>query len=503
MPIGAMAMVCSLFAPPPAATPEAETSARATKPVESTAAAEVEAAPVEPSSESDARLQRVEAEMEGLRERVDDLEKENAELREEQDLAYEEREALHERIDRPRRSKFAFGGYLDAGLFWAQGNGSGVAAGLLDDVVPDRDDPPPVGVWQFIGDPLSTAVNARGEPADLGDTQAVRFDSIDTNGARPVRDNGRTSFIVNAVNFTTRVGLGEQVVMFAMLDIVPRGRDVRIESDRVLGDFIDLKLAYVMWRPPVRRIGLEIYAGKIDSVFGREYRIQESPHRIEVTPSLICRYTCGRPVGLATRMAFFDRALTLALSVTNGSTYQELFGLYNEIDANHVKTGTGRLAYEIPWGHLQLGVSGQIGAQDLQASDLEIQQQYGFDAHFELRGLEITAEFLRGRTRGSDKLVPLDCAEGECLFVTGAYGTIGYRALNWLMPFFRADWRDALHRSGTDFSYASRVVRLTPGLRFEITPNVIVKAQYTFNLEPGFSYRLLNDVFTTAFVAHF
>jgi hypothetical protein len=490
---GAMALLCafveSAIAPSPAET-DVSASAPASSESESESESEAE------SDDDDARLRRVESEMDRLRGRVDDLEHENAELRQEQDLAFEEREALHERIDRPRRSRFAFGGYVDAGLFWAQGNGSGTAVANGNFLGPDtyRD---VQQHWRFFGDPLSTAVNARGEPADLGDSRAIRFDSVDSHRGSE-SPQGKTSFLLNALNFSVRAGLGEQVVVFGMVDIVPRGRDVREASDRFLGDFVDLKLAYVLWRPAVRRIGLEFYGGKIDSVFGREYRIQESPNRIEVTPSLICRYTCGRPVGVATRMAFFERALTLALSLTNGSTYQETFGLSNEVDQNNVKTGSGRLAYEVPWGHLQIGVSGQLGAQDMQASDLVLQHQYGFDAHFELRGLEMTAEFLRGRAHGRD-----DCVDAECLDVTGAYGTIGYRALNWLMPYFRADWRDALHRYDTEFVYVSRVVRLTPGLRFEITPNVIVKVQYTLNLEVEVPERLLNDVFTSSFVAHF
>lgn len=488
------------------------------------------AAAVEPEQEAPggddtaSRLEHLESEVGELRTKVEDLETENTELREEQELAYEEREALHERVDRTRRSRVSFGGYLDVGMFWVEGNGAGVRHDQGNKIFPQYD-----GVildkWVFFGDPLSTAVNARGEPADTGESEAIRFDSIDACGgsARSCDERGKTSFAVNAVNFTTRIGLGDQLVVFAMADVVPRGRDVSSTDGLFLGDFVDLKLAYMLWRPPIRRFDLELYAGKIDSVFGREYRIQESPNRMEVTPSLICRYTCGRPVGVSARAWVFDRAVSLAASVTNGSSYQESFAFYNEVDRNRAKTAAGRIAYEAPVAHLELGVSGQIGAQDLQADDRVLQHQFGFDAHLYLRGFELTAEFLQGRARGKSSPIledRMNCGVIPCLFVTGAYGTVGYRALNWLLPFFRADWRDAHHRGGTEFVYISRVVRLSPGVRFEITPNFLIKAQYTANLELGryqdenqdgenpermrlTRIRIPNDVLTSAIVAHF
>ena len=38
---------------------------------------------------------------------------------------------------------------------------------------------------------------------------------------------------------------------------------------------------------------------------GIEYRTQESTDRIGIAPSLICRYTCGHPIGLKARAQFF------------------------------------------------------------------------------------------------------------------------------------------------------------------------------------------------------
>lgn len=40
-------------------------------------------------------------------------------------------------------------------------------------------------------------------------------------------------------------------------------------------------------------MSLSLWAGKFDSVVGREYRIQEADDCITVTPSLLCSYVCG------------------------------------------------------------------------------------------------------------------------------------------------------------------------------------------------------------------
>jgi hypothetical protein len=439
---------------------------------------------------------RTEARIEALESRLEVLENANDELRVEQEIMLEERAEADDRAREAKNFAVRVGGYLDVGFFWAQSNGSGVRSDFGHRLFPEYSAVP--DAWVFAGDPLSTAVNSRGEPADAGGSRALGFDSIDSRG--------KSTFLVNALNLQVFAQLGKQITVVGMVDFVPRSRDMSATDGLFLGDFIDVKLGMLRWDVPVRRFDFMIDVGKVDSVFGREYRTQEAPYRIEVTPSLLCRYTCGRPVGIKTRMLFFDRSLSVAASVTNGSSYQESFAFYNEIDRNEFKTMTGRIAYEIPVGAgLEFGASGQYGAQDLQSDDLVSQWQYGFDAHLDIRGLEVTAEFLQGRTEGagSDAVAILDCAQAPCLRVLGAYGTVGYRALNWLMPFVRVDWRDAVHQSGADFVYVSQVTRISPGARFEVSPHVVIKAQYTFNLEVGRIPRIPNDIFTTSLVGYF
>ena len=124
---------------------------------------------------------------------------------------------------------------------------------------------------------------------------------------------------VNRASKGSRKGLRNNHIGSA----VPRGRNVSNSNAVFLGDYIDVKLAYAEYNVPLQRFGLSLTVGKFDSVLGYEYRVQESPDRITVTPSLICRYTCGRPLGLKARVRFFDERLSLNVALTDGSTCLE------------------------------------------------------------------------------------------------------------------------------------------------------------------------------------
>ena len=285
---------------------------------------------------------------------------------------------------------------------------------------------------------------------------------------------------------------------------MPRNRNVSDPTGLYLGDFVDVKLAYVEYTVPTDRFDLRISVGKIDSTLGIEYRTQESPDRITVTPSLICRYTCGRPTGLKVRGRFFDDLLVAALAVTNGSNVTEQFPFSDEIDVNNFKTVSGRLSTKLPVGAgLEVGVSGAFGAQDLQPSDSVYQWHVGGDLHLDIRGVDIRGEFVSGSAAGQSSamgtlLIP--CGSAPCLHYKGAYGQVAYRVLNWLMPYVRVDWRDAFHRSGESFVYISDLMRVTGGLRLELGTYVILKAEYTYVRELGRVPQFPDDVFTSSLV---
>jgi hypothetical protein len=413
-------------------------------------------------------------------------------LRAELDELRRDHSTLRQRVQRSR-PRVKIGGYLDTGFFWVAGEGHGLSPRNLDDHFPGYEDVE----WGFMGDPLSTAINSRGDPADTGGSAAITFD--------PIRSQGNPTFIVNNLNLSLFAALGKQVTIDGLVDFLPRGRDVSSTSGTFVGDYMDVKLAYLRWLVPVTSFGLDLHVGKIDSVFGREYRRQEAPDRTTVTPSLMCRYTCGRPIGLKSRWSFLpSRALVLNLALTNGSPMQELFGFADEVDSNAVKTASGRVSYKFPVGAgLEIGASGLAGAQDLQPDNDTLHWQYGVDVHLDIRGLEVTGEFLQGDLRGREDRDGTPCARAACLQFMGAYGLAGYRITNWLMPFFRADWRDAEHRSGDRFVYVSQLVRFTTGVRLELGEHVIVKGEYTVNRELGNIPQFANDVFTSSVVGRF
>jgi hypothetical protein len=451
----------------------------------------------------EARMIELAAANERLREDNERLHEDNARLREEGEKLDERVESLERKQQATRRDLDGLlplagrlGGYLDVGAFWAAGNGSGVRPDTGHAVFPQYDGVLPDS-WVLMGDPLSTQVNSRGDPADTGESLAVTFDPVDSRG--------KSSFIANAINLDLTSSVGKRVLLEGMVDLMPRNRDVSNPDGRFLGDYVDVKLAYVGYMVPTRRFELDLYGGKIDPVFGYEYRIQESPDRITVTPSLACRYTCGRQLGFKARAKFLpSRALVLAASLTNGSSFQEGFGFANEIDTNHFKTVAARLSYRFDVGAgLELGASGQFGAQDLQSADDVYQWQYGFDAHLDVRGVELASEVVIGEVAGATAPGEPECGSAPCLHFKAVYGLIGYRALNWLMPYVRVDWRDALHRSGASFVYESKLVRVTPGVRFELGTHVAIKAEYTINRELGPIPQFDNDVVTTSVVTKF
>jgi hypothetical protein len=384
-------------------------------------------------------------------------------------------------------------GYLDVGFFHAGGDGSGVRADLGNVTFPEYADVIAGGSWVFMGDPLSTAINSRGEPADTGESRAVTHDSVDSRG--------KASFIVNAVNVALFAGIGRDVTLNVLFDLVPRGRDVTDPDGTALGDFLDVKLAYAEYRPLP---WLSLFAGRIDPVLGFEYRIQEAPDRLAVTPSLICRYTCGRPIGVKARARFLEEALVLNVALTNGSSFWEGFGISDDVDRNDVKTASARVSYRFPVGTgLEIGASGALGAQDAQDDDSVLQWHVGGDLHFDWRDLELTAEYVKGKAPGADEAGQPACFAAPCLTYQGAYGLVGYRATNWLIPYARVDWRDALHRSGASFIYVSELLRATAGVRLELGAAVIVKAEYTLNRELGEIPQFANDVFTSSLVVKY
>lgn len=382
-----------------------------------------------------------------------------------------------------------FSGYLDFGFFAVQGDGSAVRKDFTHKVKKFDD---VLGSWVLLGDPLGTAINSRGEPADIGDSRAIRFD--------PIHSGGHPTFIVNALNLGVFVTLYQKLTLTASLDFLPRDRD--LADLRGLGDFFDLKLAFLRHEFSFGPTVVTLFAGKFESLHGVEYRSQDAPDRIGITPSLICRYTCGRPVGIKGNIALFNRSLEIWLALTNGSHQSDLFPFSNETDFNGGKTVTGRLQYTIPIGNrgIEISASGSAGSQDRQPDDNVLQWHYGFAALVALGDFTGSAEFVTGRALGkTESGSNVRCGIAPCLFYRGLYGKLAWRATNVFVPYVRVDWRAAEHRRGLDWAYWSNAIRGTFGLQADITSFLKVKAEYVVNRENEID-DFPNDILTTSLV---
>jgi len=358
--------------------------------------------------------------------------------------------------------------------------------------------------WHFLGDPLATAINSAGHPADVRSqnlpnqfSQAVPYDYI--------QSGGRPTFIINEVNVTPVAKLGEGFQALASINLYPRSASVSIgdkqDTGGVLpagptkvGDYLFVDLAYLEYSTAFRsgRHQLSVFAGRFDPNIGIEYRVRKAPDRFGVTPSLICRYSCGTPLGLKVRGLFFDEFFTLALAIHNGASYQEqLFRFGENTDRKFMKTVSGRASLHCSEKNhcqkfnLEVGLSGEFGGEvdgfyDVGRGEFDPfvkQWTVDVDLHLEYRGLEVRAEYLRTQADGyygSDVKPTL-----PRLVAQGAYFEGSYRILNWLGALLRWDVRDAVHTDyAVPFAYDSLLWRLTVGARIDINDNIALKAEY-------------------------
>jgi hypothetical protein len=381
-----------------------------------------------------------------------------------------------------RQPTVTWGGYIDFGFFFPQGNGAGYVQDYGHQQFPQLNR---YG-WVFLGDILAPAVNSRGEVADLGDAPGFgRFDSINSRG--------KPGFILNEANFVLRSALTSSAIVTASFNLVPR-----TGSDFHLGDFFDLDIAQLEWMPTVSQ-RTSIFVGKTDSVIGIEYRERKAQKRFGITPSLIARYTTGPALGLKVRSKFGPEDLVvIAAAVTNGSNTTEQFHFYDEIDSNAGKTVSGRLSLQTPTPvKVELGISGSWGAQDRSISSTHAMWFVGPDLIVRAGFLELKAQWLKGKAPGSDdaadQVYGLDLrgggyAELDCTFGSsfGAYGRAEYRSADvWL---------------GSERYYRTRSWRGTLGARWVFTERAVLKAEYLRNGEYGRGPKVRNDVFTSSLV---
>ena len=383
-------------------------------------------------------------------------------------------------------SPLSVSGYVDLGFFAPIGN-NGV--GWVRDVA-NRQFPEYEGyAWTFVGDILGSPINSRGEAADLGDPPGIdRFDSVDSNGA--------PGFIVNELNLRLGYTLADDAIMRASVNFVPRSA----REDFAIGDFLELDLAeleYVV----TDDAKTSLFVGKIMPVFGIEYTDRKSDARFGITPSLIARYTTGPQLGAKIRSKLLDDWLIVAAAVTNNTSTVEQFHFYREIDRNVAKTLNGRTALSIPLGglealegdRLEIGVSGEVGAQDNdRRNDREI-WFVGADLQYQGTDLSLQAQIMAGEAPGSSEqeVWALDLKPS------------GYVELDWQAGarfglLLRGDWRNAFVHRGSERAYVTNQARITGGVRWQFNPHVILKAEYFHNQELGRVDPFDNDMATSS-----
>jgi len=371
--------------------------------------------------------------------------------------------------------------YIDVGAFAVGGNGAGIRSDVGHFYYPKYANRI-AGPWVFMGDPESTTVNSLGEPADTSSSREIKDDTINSSG--------RPSVLVNSVGLSIKKDIADTpFAVAALAELLPRP-----DHDR-----LDIELAHVDYRP-YNQTDFVISIGKIDSVLGIEYRSQDAPRRLGVTPSLICRYTCGRPIGAQARLV--SGPLSVSAGLTNGDNFDQRFEHDFELKANKLPTASAHLQWVLPVGKdgLELGVSGAFGPQDGQ-SDLGIAQYHlGFDARLRnFHHVNVSAEYVQGIQQGRTvTMTPCDAA--PCLDYKGGYILADRRMNRWFWPYVRADWRDAVHQKGVEFVYESHTARVTVGAHFEVTSRIIGKIEYTWNRELGNIPQFPDDIVTTSVV---
>jgi hypothetical protein len=337
-------------------------------------------------------------------------------------------------------------------------------------------------------------VNSRGEAADLGPDPGVnRFDSVNSRGA--------TGFLLNEANLTIDAGLGSRAKATLSVNFTPRSG-----SEFALGDWFDLDLAQleliVFEDTPT-----SVFIGKIEPVFGIEYKRRKANSRFGITPSLVARYTSGSQLGVKARSKLFGGWIVLAAALTNQSATQEQFHFSEEVDSNDGKTLSGRAALRIPlnelWpelfaGALELAADGLYGPQDRAVDTQGDFVLFGADLEYQGVDLAVRAQILKGSAPGRG----VDRAYGLELNLSG-YVEVEYMFTPMFGASVRGDLRDAWVTLGTQRAYLTKAWRFTGGLRASFSRSVTLKAEYLHNGEFGGLPDIKNDVFTSSLVVSY
>ena len=186
---------------------------------------------------------------------------------------------------------------------------------------------------------------------------------------------------------------------------------------------INVELAEIAYRIPLTIRTFASPPARSTRCSAIEYRSQDAPRRLGVTPSLICRYTCGRPLGVA--RPDHARPAQSSMTLTNGDNFRRALRARQTRSRPTTADRIGARAVDAarrsgPRGR-RVGRDRAAGlvspaldrAVALRRSTLKLTDLHGFDA---------AAEYVQGKQRGQDRVDRSHRAtRAPCLDYKGAY----------------------------------------------------------------------------------
>ena len=384
-------------------------------------------------------------------------------------------------------------GFVDMGFAFAQNKGVGFQKDVGNNFQQFADK-----TAVFVGDPASTYMNTRHEAHDLGEAGnfPLAFDGMQGKGNPMGALNSATIDMIAEVH--------ENVRLQVSTEILPRQPVVQNQTG--LGSYINLDMAFIDWKP-LSQYDITVSAGKFIGITGIEYRWRRAPDRWTVTPTLVGRYMDGNPLGVKVRGKHFDKRFVWNIGVTNGNSFTQDTRIFENVESNFGKTYAGRLSYDFAFGPvtlLELGISGSYGSQDMQASDKPKQWDWGPDFQIAWKALQLRGQWFKVNTDGGG-INETKNYIAEAWYVEGMYSFPGLFDLVNTFGIFTRFSRRVATEIDPKYVFIVDIAQITPGVRVDITENIIFKAEYSINLEVGYikNYAFDNNIFTSSLVAKF
>lgn len=384
-------------------------------------------------------------------------------------------------------------GFVDMGFAFAQNKGVGFQKDVTGGF-PQFADKTAV----FIGDPASTYMNTRHEAHDFGEAAnfPLMFDMM--------QGRGNPMGTINSATVDIIAELHDNVRLQVSTEFLPRQPVVQNQTG--LGSYINLDMAFLDWKP-FSQYDITVTAGKFIGITGIEYRWRRAPDRWTVTPTLVGRYMDGNPLGVKVRGKHFDKRFIWNIGVTNGNSFTQDTRIFEIVESNFGKTYAGRLSYDFAFGPvtlLELGISGSYGSQDMQASDKPKQWDWGPDLQLAIGALQLRGQWFKVNTDGGG-INETKNYIAEAWYVEGMYSFPGLLDLVNTLGVYTRFSRRVATEIDPKYVFIVDIAQITPGVRVDITENIIFKAEYSFNLEVGDikDYAFDNNIFTSSLVAKF